>query len=122
MTKSVEKLPKARKAQRLSKELAAGQTFQPAGQFRADIGRRECLPDANDGTAGIGDLAERLLQESPYYGLRHIQCDFHEGMITLRGRVASYYLKQVAQTVVRQIQRGIVVNNLLEVAPSRWKS
>jgi osmotically-inducible protein OsmY len=48
--------------------------------------------------------------------LRFISCEFSEGAITLQGRVPNYYLKQVAQTLVRQIDGVLVVNNRLDVA------
>jgi hypothetical protein len=33
--------------------------------------------------------------------LRAVSCDLHQGVLTLRGQVPSYYLKQVAQEVIR---------------------
>jgi osmotically-inducible protein OsmY len=45
-----------------------------------------------------------------------IECYDHEGVVTLRGRVPSYYLKQVAQELVGRVPGVEVVSNHLEVA------
>jgi hypothetical protein len=42
----------------------------------------------------IVESAKRRLQASPYFALRSISVDFHEGLLVLRGRVTSYYHKQ----------------------------
>jgi osmotically-inducible protein OsmY len=59
------------------------------------------------------EKAHRALNNSHYMELRRLACDFHDGVLTLHGRVSSFYLKQVAQTVVKQIV-GVrkVVNDL----------
>ena len=59
--------------------------------------------------------AQRLLRQSPYRALHHVNCEFHEGIMTLRGQVASFYLKQVAQTTVRGVYGIGVISNRLEV-------
>ena len=61
--------------------------------------------------------ARARLQRSLYPELRHVSCEFHEGLLTLRGRVPSYYLKQVAQTAVYRIEGVGELNNRLQVAP-----
>jgi osmotically-inducible protein OsmY len=60
--------------------------------------------------------AQSRLRESGYHQLSVVSCDFHEGVLTLRGKVSSFYLKQVAQTLIRRLQRVAEVNNRLEVA------
>jgi osmotically-inducible protein OsmY len=47
-----------------------------------------------------------------------VSCHFHEGVLTLRGRVGSYYLKQVAQTLVRSLESVRQVSNQLMVISS----
>jgi osmotically-inducible protein OsmY len=47
--------------------------------------------------------------------LRRLACDFHEGVLTLHGRVSSFYLKQVAQTLVRDLPGVLQVINDLDV-------
>jgi osmotically-inducible protein OsmY len=60
--------------------------------------------------------AQALLRASNYLAIRHVSCEFHEGVLTLRGSVPSYYLKQVAQSVVISRLKGVaIINNRLEV-------
>jgi osmotically-inducible protein OsmY len=47
--------------------------------------------------------------------LRLVSCDFHEGVLTLRGQVSSFYLKQVAQELIRRLDGAEEINNHLEV-------
>lgn len=60
-------------------------------------------------------LAESKLRKSQYNSLRAVRCQFHEGALILHGRVPSFYLKQVAQTVVRNIEEVAQIYNRLEV-------
>jgi osmotically-inducible protein OsmY len=55
------------------------------------------------------------LQRSCYPLVRRVSCDFHEGVLTLRGRVSSYYLKQVVQTLVFRLDGVVELNNQVEV-------
>jgi hypothetical protein len=52
----------------------------------------------------LATRAEGHLRTSIYPELRVIYCDSHEGTLVLRGRVPSYYLKQLAQEAVRSIE------------------
>ena len=63
----------------------------------------------------VEKLAERRLRESSYRALRNVRCNYHEGVLTLRGCLRSYYLKQVAQSVVARIEGVELVNNRVEV-------
>lgn len=60
--------------------------------------------------------AQLRLRNSGYHELRHISCDFHEGVLTLRGHVSTFYLKQLAQELIRRLDGAEEVNNRLEVA------
>jgi osmotically-inducible protein OsmY len=62
-------------------------------------------------------IAQGRLRRSAYHTIRAITCEFHEGVLTLRGRVSSYYLKQVAQEVVRTVDRVSEINNRVGVDP-----
>ena len=59
--------------------------------------------------------AHSRLRNSGYHELRLVSCDFHEGVLTLRGQVSSFYLKQVAQELIRRLDGAEEVNNHLEV-------
>ena len=62
--------------------------------------------------------ARSRLRTSGYHQLRRIACEFHEGVLTLRGHVPTFHLKQVAQTLVRELDGVGAINNRLEVAGS----
>jgi osmotically-inducible protein OsmY len=55
------------------------------------------------------------LHHHSYAALHRISCDFHDGVLVLRGRLASYYLKQLAQAVASQLEGVRHVENLIEV-------
>lgn len=59
--------------------------------------------------------AERLLRRQPYLALRHVVCDLRDGVLILSGRVPSYHLKQIAQTVVTQVEGMLPISNQIEV-------
>ena len=60
-------------------------------------------------------LADAALEETGYAMLRHVNCDFQDGVMILRGNVPSYYLKQVAQTAIQQVDGIRQIDNRLEV-------
>lgn len=49
------------------------------------------------------ELVQHRLRESPYFELRNLQCDNVDGQLVIRGRVPSFYLKQLAQTAVLSV-------------------
>lgn len=55
------------------------------------------------------------LQRSCYPQVQCVLCEFHESVLTLRGRVSSYYLKQIVQTLVFRLDGVIELNNRVEV-------
>ncbi len=59
--------------------------------------------------------AHRKLKDSGYQSLDELTCYVVDGEITIRGSVQSFYLKQVAQTLVASIDEHVIVNNLVEV-------
>jgi hypothetical protein len=63
----------------------------------------------------IADWAENRLRQSPYSELHYVFCNFHDGILTLRGRVSSYYLKQLAQVLVGGQADIVELDNQLEV-------
>jgi osmotically-inducible protein OsmY len=54
------------------------------------------------------------LRRSSYREVRGVTCEFHEGVLTLRGHLPSFYLKQVAQSLVDGIEGVEEINNRLE--------
>jgi len=57
----------------------------------------------------------RRLCSAGYHVLREIECEYNEGAVVLRGRVSTYYLKQVAQAAVLSDPAIKRVLNLIEV-------
>jgi osmotically-inducible protein OsmY len=68
------------------------------------------------GDAGVELKAQQLLDGSNYLALRRLRCEFHDGHLVLRGRVPTFYLKQMAQTLVRQLPQVQQIENRLDVA------
>lgn len=68
-------------------------------------------PSADD--RRLSTLVRSLLHQSQYLALRSVQVEMTGEHLVLRGRVPSYYLKQVAQTQAGQ--SGAQVVNEIEV-------
>jgi len=63
----------------------------------------------------VAHLAETLLGRSGYRSLQRVHCEYVAGTLTLRGQVPSFYMKQVAQTVVKSLRGVTLIDNRLEV-------
>jgi len=65
------------------------------------------------------EQAETSLRRNSYVALKNISCVYQEGVLTLRGCLPTYYLKQMAQTTVARLA-GVerVVNQIEVVAPN----
>ena len=48
----------------------------------------------------VRSLAERRLRDNAYAALRNVSCEYAEGVLTLRGRLPTYFLRQMAQAAV----------------------
>ena len=59
--------------------------------------------------------AESRLRRSGYLALRDVSCDVQGGTARLRGHLPTYYLKQMAQATVTQVEGVRRVVNLIEV-------
>src|SRR5262245_4360370 len=55
-------------------------------------------------TEQIVEGAESRLRHNSYLALKNVHCDYCEGVLTLRGCLPTYYLKQVAQSVVAHVE------------------
>ncbi len=72
----------------------------------------------HDGPPPIESMSvevQRVLHSSSHCGLRCVRCKFADGVVTLSGEVVSYYLKQVAQTIVGRLPQVRQVRNELRV-------
>ena len=63
----------------------------------------------------IVEMAEKTLRGSSYWPLRQVRCSYDEGQLTLHGKVPSFYLKQVAQSAIRKVEKSVQIDNRLEV-------
>lgn len=59
--------------------------------------------------------AEEELRVTGYIALRDIRCELHHGVLRIRGRLRSQYLKQVAQAVVARVAGKIQLENHIEI-------
>ena len=72
-------------------------------------------------TLVIEQGAQRL-KESPYESVRRLQCEFDAGVLTLRGSVGSFFLKQVAQQSVIGLSGVERIDNQIQVLPGGKKT
>jgi osmotically-inducible protein OsmY len=82
-------------------------------------------PSANTGVAtpercAVLSAVERRLERSGYSALSRVRCEFHResGVVHLGGAVRSYYLKQLAQELVVDVDGVRGVKNQIDVARS----
>jgi hypothetical protein len=78
---------------------------------------------ANGETSGpvnntLHATALNLLQSSGYAALRRLRCEIRETDVIVTGVVPSFYLKQMAQTLILRLDGIHTVRNLVEVRPS----
>jgi osmotically-inducible protein OsmY len=64
----------------------------------------------------IGELAESRLRGNSYLALKNISCQYQDGDLVLRGRVPSYYLKQIALAAVANLPGVRRVVNQIDVS------
>lgn len=69
-------------------------------------------------TSSAIELAHKCLEASTHWELRHLKCEHREGILVIRGRVSSYYQKQLAQELIRGIRGVEVIRNAVEVVES----
>jgi len=60
---------------------------------------------------------KKAINDNPYLNRRALVFEMHEGRVTLRGVVGSYFQKQMAQESLRTLEEVSEICNELEVAP-----
>ncbi|QDU74313.1 Osmotically-inducible protein Y precursor [Bremerella volcania] len=63
----------------------------------------------------IASNVHQALSTSPHFPGRHVEVEDSEGRVVLKGRVGSYFHKQMAQETVRRLDGVHEVENQLEV-------
>jgi hypothetical protein len=70
----------------------------------------------------LAGRARSVLLTSKIYTLRKLQVEDADGAVILRGRVESFYHKQLAQELIRTAIEGVEVINALQVVYNRERS
>jgi osmotically-inducible protein OsmY len=65
------------------------------------------------------DAARRRLEALSFPQLRKIVCEYYEGVLTLRGKLNSFYLRQIAFSAVKNVAGVEEVADRLEVVQPR---
>lgn len=79
-------------------------------------------PESRPAAPTLASRARAVLQGSKIYTLRKLHVEDADGAIILRGRVESFYHKQLAQELIRTAIDGVEVLNALQVVYSRERS
>jgi hypothetical protein len=66
--------------------------------------------------------ATKMLHDSPFAALRDLRVEQEGELVLLRGRVDSFFLKQLAQETVRSATRGLEMINEVHVDDSNSHS
>jgi osmotically-inducible protein OsmY len=65
----------------------------------------------------VTERARERLRQSPHLSVRSVSCEFDRGVLRLRGRLSSFYHKQLAQEAVARLSGVMeVVNEVAVVA------
>jgi hypothetical protein len=68
------------------------------------------------GESGVADLAQKALQSSSIEALRHVEVGRVDGNhLVLSGHVSTFYYKQQAQELVRQVVKNVELVNDIQV-------
>jgi osmotically-inducible protein OsmY len=63
----------------------------------------------------LAEWAEGRLRSNAYLALKNISCEVEDGVLTLRGCLPSYYLKQVAQETLAPLEGLAQIDNQIAV-------
>jgi osmotically-inducible protein OsmY len=66
----------------------------------------------------LAEWAESRLRSNAYLALKNISCAFGDGVLTLRGCLPSYYLKQIAQETLAPLEGLAQIDNQIAVVAS----
>jgi osmotically-inducible protein OsmY len=66
-------------------------------------------------TPDVAAKAVKLLRGCSHAPVRHVRCRFQEGVLILSGQVPTFYMKQVAQELLRNMKHVEQIDNRLSV-------
>jgi hypothetical protein len=99
----------------LDARIAATFSQEPFVAAQEEIGAMNANLIESSFEVAVQTLAAERLRSAPYRSLRSVDCAFRGGVLTLRGRLESFYLKQMAQACVSPIEPVHIVDNQIEV-------
>jgi hypothetical protein len=82
----------------------------------------DCPETESAGSECVALEVRRRLHSTGYHLLRLIESEYCNGTIVLRGRVPSYYLKQMAQSVLLTNPLVETIVNLIEVNEDGYRT
>ena len=65
----------------------------------------------------VTSTAQLRIEMAHYPSLRTLRCEYRDGVLVLEGRVMSFYHKQLAQEMMRDISGVDQIKNLISVVP-----
>ena len=71
--------------------------------------------DGVPGCRTVVAAANDCLHKNSHIPARQVSCEYEQGVLLLRGRLATYYQKQVAQEAVRGLDGVVQIVNSIEV-------
>jgi len=67
------------------------------------VSSRAAVAHCEPAQRGVAARVAESLKASGYAALQGVTAEHHEGVVFLRGRVPSFYMKQIAQEVARKV-------------------
>ena len=90
-------------------------SHSPTIETTRKLSPRKCEVHVAEKPNGITRDAQQCIKNCKYFEVRLVECELCEGLLFLRGRVSSFYLKQLAQEVVRSLDGIECIVNHVEV-------
>lgn len=105
----------------MSAQLLAPITFAHAGSSllaAAPVALPAAIADKDSvlDKVSVLEKVQRVLAESSYRYLRRVHCAYEDGVLTLRGCMPTFYMKQTLQVLVAKVEGVKQIVNLVEVA------
>jgi osmotically-inducible protein OsmY len=88
------------------------------GRFEAENRRkflRRAIHMRDNGSLCLAHRVQDAINQNPYLSRRELSCEALDGRVVLRGRVRSFFQKQMAQESVRYLEGIVSIENYLEV-------
>ena len=79
------------------------------------VAAEDNIPVPNAATEAVARLVEAALWASPYPELQRVKCESKRGALVLAGKVSSFFLKQIAQTIASKAASERQVVNRIQV-------